>query len=121
MSELEPGNVFGQDGLWVAAWWTTGKGQPSGRDGYLVGEKYATWTVRDGSVTSASGAPRVTVERVDGPGHGHGSVGGFATERLHGGTVIAHWWPTVVDFSDHGCWQVTETTDDDSITYIVQI
>jgi hypothetical protein len=55
------------------------------------------------------------VQRLDAPGHGEGSVGGYAT------ATEGHWWPTGVGFSDTGCWQVTETVGGDSITYVVQI
>lgn len=118
VSEQEPGNVFGHGGLWVAAWWT----DPTalGHAGMGGRHKYKTWTVRDGEVTRTSGSPRITVKRVDGPGHGQGNVGGFAMGRLRDGTA-AYWWPTVVTFSGSGCWQVTETAGDDSITYTVKI
>jgi hypothetical protein len=123
VSKQNPRKVFGHDGLWVSAWWADRasleqvRSKDLATDGYPFGEKYATWAVRDGDITAASGAPRLTVKRLDGPGTGQGSVGGFATSGEDG----AHWWPTVVAFSDFGCWQVTATTDDGSITYIVKI
>jgi hypothetical protein len=118
------GNVFGDGRLWVGAWWTGGlldqvrsKGLADDKFPYTV--KYPTWTVRDGKVSAAAGAPQLSVKRVDAPGHGEGSVGGYATAPQ--GDTTLHWWPTGVGFSDTGCWQVTETVGGDSITYVVQI
>lgn len=122
VSKQKPGNVFGHDGLWVSAWWTEPdnldrvRSKDLAADGYPFREKYASWTVRDGNVTAAGGVPRVTVKRVDGPGHGQASLGGFAT-----GDSGDQWWPTIVAFSERGCWHVTEATGDDSITYVVKI
>jgi hypothetical protein len=123
VSKQKPGKVFGHGGLWVSAWWADPvslqqvRSKDLAADGYPFAEKYPTWTVRDGEITAASGAPRLTVKRLDGPGSGQGSVGGFATAVEDG----AHWWPTGVAFSDSGCWRVTTSTDAGSITYIVKI
>jgi hypothetical protein len=116
------GNVFGDGRLWVGAWWTDGGNLDQVRskgladDEFPYTDKYPTWTVRDGKVSAVAGAPQVTVKRLDGPGHGEGSVGGYATS-----TEGFHWWPTGVGFSDTGCWQVTETVGGDSVIYVVQI
>lgn len=124
ISNQKPGNVFGHGGLWVSAWWTDPDNLDQVRarglavEGYPFREKYPSWTVRDGKVTSVGGGPRVTIERVDGPGHGQAGVGGFATS---GDVTGAQWWPTTVAFSVRGCWQVTEAAGDDSITYVVKI
>ena len=120
------GNVFGHGRLWVGAWWTEADNLDQVRskglaaDQYRYREKYPTWTVQDGKVSAAAGAPQVSVKRVDAPGYGEGEVGGYAT-AMREVTDVFHWWPTVVGFSDPGCWQVTETVGTDSITYVVQI
>jgi hypothetical protein len=119
------GNVFGHGRLWVGAWWTDGdrldqvRSKDLADNEFPYGAKYPTWTVRDGKVSAVAGAPQVSVKRVDAPGHGEGSVGGYATAPQ--GDTVLHWWPTGVGFSDTGCWQVTETVGGDSITYVVQI
>lgn len=115
-------NVFGDGRLWVGAWWANEDSLDQVRskdlsdNGFPYSVKYPTWTVRDGKVSAVAGAPQVSVKRLDGPGHGGGSVGGYATS-----TEGFHWWPTGVGFSDTGCWQVTETVGGDSITYVVHI
>jgi hypothetical protein len=119
------GNVFGDGRLWVGAWWTGGlldqvRSKDLADDEFPYTVKYPTWTLRDGKVSATAGAPQVSVKRLDGPGHGEGSVGGYAT-AAEGGTTAFHWWPTGVGFSDTGCWQVTETVGGDSITYVVRI
>jgi hypothetical protein len=115
------GNVFGNGRLWVGAWWTGGlldqvRSKDLADDQFPYTAKYATWTLQDGKVSAAAGAPQVSVKRLDAPGHGEGSFGGYATT-----TEGFHFWPTGVGFSDTGCWQVTETVGGDSVTYIVQI
>lgn len=122
VSKQRPGNVFGDGRLWVGAWWTGGhqvRSKDLADDEFPYTAKYPTWTLRDGKVSAAAGTPQVSVERLDGPRHGEGSVGGYATAR-QGGTTV-HWWPTGVGFSDPGCWQVIETVGGGSITYVVQI
>jgi hypothetical protein len=114
------GNVFGNGRLWVGAWWTGGlldqvRSKDLADDQFPYTAKYSTWTLQDGEVSAAAGAPQVSVQRLDAPGHGEGSVGGYAT------ATEGHWWPTGVGFSDTGCWRVTETVGGDSITYVVQI
>ena len=115
------GNVFGDGRLWVGAWWTGGlldqvRSKDLADDQFPYTAKYPTWTLQDGKVSAVAGAPQVSVQRLDAPGHGEGSVGGYATT-----TEGFHWWPTGVGFSDTGCWQVTETVGGDSITYVVHI
>lgn len=120
------GNVFGHGPLWVGAWWTDPDNLAQVRskgladDQYPYREKYPSWTVQHGKVSAEAGAPHVRVKRVNAPGQGDGSVGGYASD-MQEDTTISHWWPTVVGFSDTGCWQVIETVGADSITYVVQI
>lgn len=120
------GNVFGDGRLWVGAWWADAdnldqvRSKGLAEDGFPYREKYPTWTVDGGKVSAAAGAPQVSVRRLDAPAQGTGDVGGYASEPREDATV-SHWWPTVVGFSDTGCWQVTETVRGDSITYVVHI
>lgn len=126
VAEQGYGDVFGEGRLWVGAWWTDGENLDQVRskgladEEYPYREKYPTWTVQHGEVSAAAGAPQVSVTRVDTPGQGDGGVGGYGTARQDDTTVF-HWWPTVVGFSENGCWRVTETVGEDSITYVVRI
>jgi hypothetical protein len=85
VAKQRAGNVFGEGRLWVGAWWTEGlldqvRSKSLADDEFPYTVKYPTWTLRDGKVSAEAGAPQVRVKRVDAPGHGEGSVGGYATE-----------------------------------------
>lgn len=120
--------AFGKDALWVDAWWTDQETLDEARSGELSDDpdeypyqmKYPSYTVRKGAVVDEMGAPEVEVERLDGDGEANADTGGFATATNDDGTDI-HWWPTVIAFSDHGCWQVTETVKDTSISYTFEL
>lgn len=125
MSQQYPA-VYNEGDLWVGAWWTDPASLKQARSAedsdsrYPYGQKYPSWTVNDGEVTSVGGAPRVTVKRLDGNDHGSSSVGGLSSATLADGTV-ARWYPTVVRFTTHGCWQVTETVGVQSLAYVVKL
>lgn len=120
--------AFGKDELWVDAWWTDQEALDQVRSGELSDDsdeypyqmKYPSYTVRDGAVVEEMGAPEVEVKRLDGHGDANAHTGGFATTTNDDGTEL-HWWPTVIEFSDHGCWQVTETVKDTSINYTLKL
>lgn len=118
--------VFGHGNLWLRAWWDNPqsleqvRSKDLGDSKYPYQEKYPTWTLKDGTVTDTAGAPRVTVKAVNGHGRGTGTTGGYASAGLDDGTT-ANWWPTGVSFPTVGCWQVTESVSNETISYIVQI
>lgn len=85
-----------------------------------ISVKYPLFTLRDGKVTESSGAPHTEANRLDGKGKASADTGGYATAQDDSGRTL-HWWPTSVNFSSVGCWQVTETAGGTSITYIVKI
>ncbi|WP_308465366.1 hypothetical protein [Rathayibacter soli] len=121
------GAVFGSGNLWVGAWWQDPQALEQARSAergdpeYPYGYKYPTWTLRQGEVTDAGGAPRITVKALDRQGRGTGSTGGYATSTTPGDSAGMHWWPTVLGVSARGCWQVTQTVGNDSISYVVEI
>ena len=112
------GPVFGQGGLWMYAWWAEGPTLASVRK--ENGIKYPSLTTHDGVVTDQFGPPRLQVIRLDGTGEASGDSGGFATDYDDLGRTRT-WWPTAIDSSGAGCWQVTETVGDTSITYTAQL
>lgn len=115
------GAVFGQGALWVGAWWADRSFLKQFREQRPYVVKYPSFTIRDGEVTDALGPPLVRAERLDGIGGVSGTSGGYATATQDGSGRTLHWWPTVIHFSGAGCWQVTETVADTTITYVVQI
>jgi hypothetical protein len=106
----------------VGAWWTDRatleqvrtKDPHDAKHPYHV--KYQSFTVQHGKVTKAPGPPRVRVQRLDGNGNATAEAGGYAT-----GPDGSHWWPTVIGFSNRGCWRVTETVRGTSISYVAKI
>jgi hypothetical protein len=67
-------------------------------------------------MTDRKGAPKVSAERLDGSGPVRGSTGGFASAN---GTM--HWWPTVVEFPDPGCWMVTESLGSTTVSFVLRV
>lgn len=126
----KPGPVYNQGDLWVRAWWdnpealaAAGKKMTGGIGGdakYPYGMKYPTWKVLAGKLTGEGSRPRISVKPLDGHGHGSGILGGY-TNALQDDGNTAYWWPTVVGFTTHGCWQVTETQGGDSLAYIIKL
>ena len=121
VSEQGYGPVFGEGSLWVGAWWAQRPMLEQLRAQRPRAVKYPSFTVRDGQVTNALGPPRIRAERLDGTGEGSADTGGYATATQDGSGATLHWWPTVVTFPSAGCWRVTETVADTTISYVVRI
>lgn len=71
-------------------------------------------------MTDQWGPPRVEGTRLDGEGEASGDAGGYATSMGDSGNTL-NWWPTSVEFPSLGCWEITETVGDTSITYVVKL
>lgn len=63
--------------------------------------------------------PKDSAERVDGPGTAHASTGGYATGDK--GDRVMRRWPTVIDFSDVGCWAVTEALGPTTVRFVIGV
>lgn len=112
------GPTFGQENLWVNAWWAEEPTLEFVRENDRI--KYPSFTTVEGQVTDELGPPLIQVQQLDGTGEGTGTTGGYATEIDDSGKTL-NWWPTVIDFSGPGCWEVTQTVGQTSITYVVEI
>uniref|UniRef100_A0AAU3GM42 Lipoprotein n=1 Tax=Streptomyces sp. NBC_01401 TaxID=2903854 RepID=A0AAU3GM42_9ACTN len=87
-------------------------------DGYRT--KYASVTLDErGRMTDSAGPPKVSAERVDGSGTAHASTGGFATADK--GDRLRRWWPTVIHFTDAGCWAVTEVLGPTTVRFVISV
>jgi len=102
----------------VNAWWLEEPNLEFVRQNDRI--KYPSFTTVEGEVTDELGPPAIEVQRLDGNGEGSGSAGGYATAQDGSGKTLS-WWPTVIDFSGTGCWQVTQTVGRASITYVMEI
>ena len=116
--EVVDGPVFGQGKLWVHAWWAEKPILTSVREENEI--KYPSFTLRNGEVTDQLGPPRLQIKRLDGAGEASGDTGGYATAQDDSGRIL-NWWPTGIDFSSSGCWQVTETVGGTSIIYTIRL
>ncbi|MBT9254581.1 hypothetical protein KMZ32_03895 [Phycicoccus sp. MAQZ13P-2] len=112
------GPAFGQEQLWVGAWWSDEALLEEARQ--HGGIKYPSFTIQDDDVTDELGPPQVSAKRLDGGGEIAGDTGGYATAKDDSGKTL-HWWPTGIQFSGPGCWRITETVGSTSITYVVDI
>lgn len=118
VGETFDGPVFGRGDLWVNAWWAEKPNLEFVRNNDRV--KYPSFTTEDGEITDRLGAPSVRVKQLGGDGESTGGAGGYANARNDSGEIL-NWWPTVIDFSGPGCWEVTQTIAQTSITYVVNI
>lgn len=117
------GPWFGDGPMWVDAWWVDLKNRKlalrNSSEKYPYAIKYRSFTVQHGKVTDTLGHPKIHATRLDGRGRAKGGFGGYATEADT--PVIEHFWPTVVSFSSHGCWQITESIGHSTIKFKVKI
>lgn len=128
VAELRYGPVVGQGPLWVGAWWTdpatldeARRKDLGGDSKHPYGVKYPTSTIRGGQATNALGRPRIHARRLDGQGDAIGQVGGYAEATLNNSNKTIHFWPTTIRFSEHGCWEVTESIEAAEIAYIIRL
>ena len=109
------GDWYGQDDLWVStSSWRPDPANFAHIDGsYRV--KYASVTLDEGELTSRFGPPEVQATRLDGSGTATVDVGGY------GSTSSLQFWPTVIDFSDPGCWLVTSSLRKTVVRFVVNV
>lgn len=106
---------YGHDDLWVSLGFARPDPDNFARLDGSYRLKYGSVTLDNGKLTSRFGPPAVEARRLDGPGTATVDVGGY------GDTGSVQFWPTVIDFSDRGCWLVTSSIRKTTVRFVVKV